>query len=912
MVALLFCTTLSERQMLAQGCLPPFDWSYTNMELDDITDTWSAGDRISITGKLTINESVNLDNLYFVMSPDASIEITGSSTVVTAEGGTEFYSCTQQWLGIAVINGATFKFKESTKIKHAWVGLRFSQGANGTDSELEDTRFLNNTHGLAIWGIGSAASPFQFNKFSNNVIEYDNTVGMLTPTTAHPHPGTISSRGIWITTSNVDLSHGAAVQNRVEHCRYGMGVYLSTVLISNIKFRNNSKDPAILGKYDGTDIYSLESALTVAGADNLKCVFESPDYASVVSHSTKALHVSGANFTNPARYGIHCTGSKFIASIEITNNTFHMNNNVDLVSAIYVERPPGDIPSTIRSNTVNVGYTSFHFKNEKVLIDVVGDADAFSFFNVEACALNVNTQVNKIHGIRVAEKGENYRVWNQNTLSYNTATSPTVLYNSLGIIAKDLTGSSHEVTGNSVASSLNGNKSYLNAGIQASNAPFSLKICDNTVSNTHIGLECKNALDNTLVKSNILGSAAYGLLCRDKTTMPEQPRHENRWTGSYATIGAEYQGSPGFRFFYDDDSTIPDDDPPSWSPSGWFEPQDGSSNGACTESATPPVTEREREYIDGTTAADTATANWEARRILLYKLMRYPELLEEDEDAEDYLEDNAADSTSAWKFARAEWLFDQAYALPSPTEAKLENLWTKYRAYVKDLLALDEEQAQDTTDYDYEIAQSQADTFARMCVTMDSLHYELVYADSLIQLALATARSFVQTLPTAKAYESNLKDVLLIAVRSAQGDSLTSTDTTTLRDVAAQCPQYGGMSVFRAPNWLSHEESVSYITKDWVTLCGGERSTQNNNHVNIGSVRVVPNPADDHVQFVFPDNTFNGRWKINDIAGRTMQEGNIADAILNVGISDWKAGLYFFTCQGGNGQVSTVKFAITH
>jgi hypothetical protein len=445
--------------------------------------------------------------------------------------------------------------------------------------------------------------------------------------------------------------------------------------------------------------------------------------------------------------------------------------------------------------------------------------------------------------------------------------------------------------------------------------PFNLKICDNQVSNTHLGIECKNALDLTDLKSNIIGSAAYGLICRSGTTMPEQIRHENRWTGSYFNWGAFYDGTPGFQFKYDDTNTIQDDDPPSWSPFDWFMPESGASNGNCTSSsAIPSITGKERQYVGGAIAPDTATANWEARRILLYKLMRYPELAENDDNAEDYLDDNAAANTSPWQFARAEWLFDQAYKFSSSSATQIETLSPQYRAFADSIIAYDLLQAQDTTTYDFSIAQNRANAFAQLCGKTESIDQQRASLEPTVQQALQTALTYAQGLPTAKAYESNLKNVLLIAIRYALGDSLTPADTTTLRNIANQCPQYGGMSVFRAPHWLSHEESVAYIMKDWVAQCGGERSAQNPSNEQVGeaTVQVLPNPANSQVRFVFPENTAAARWQISDIAGRIVRQGNTAGTVLEIDTTSWKAGIYFLTCQGSNGKTLATKFTVTH
>ncbi|MBX2891968.1 MAG: T9SS type A sorting domain-containing protein [Saprospiraceae bacterium] len=910
---------LPVRGTKAQGdCISPFDFTHTNESVSAITfpgggTAWPSGSRISIVGKLTIDQSINLDDLEFVMSPNSSIEITGSGTVVTAVNNTVFFGCTQMWLGITVINGATVKFKETTNIWDALFGLRFQSGANGTDSELEDTYFINNRIGIGIFGMGAPASPFRFAKFSGNVIKAHEFLPLLAAPTSHPYSGTKPHRGIWLTQSNANLEFGSVAQNKIERCRYGIASYLSVLRVGNTRIVNSQNDGAVLDPYDGTDIFSFENTLLVSGSS---CSFEGAATNSILSTRTRGLLVAGARISNPAHYGIKCEMSNFSAFVDIRDNFFTMSGNVHLVSAIYVERPPGTGSSIIRNNTINVTYTSSAFKNEKVLIDVVGKQDAFSDFNIESNTLVVNTTVNRIHGIRIAGKGNNYHIWGNNKLSWHPEGTPTSVRNSLGIIARELSGSGHEISQNQVVSALDGAKSFLNAGIQVGNIPtFFTRLCENEIDDTHIGIECVGNLELTIFKRNVLGPAAYGFLCRANAKIPNQPLHENRWTASaYHDWGALHQGSPLTKFFYDPNNTIPDDAPPSmsWSPSYWFDNNASGSNGYCFPTgATPPVTETEREHIDGVAVADTTTPNWETRRNLLYKLMRYPDLTSEDEDASDYLADNATANTSAWQFARAEWLFDEAFKLSPTATSKIGNLYERLDAYASDLRALDEQQAQDTTSYDFAVAQHQADTFARFCSVADSLSYEQSQAAPSVQLALQDAFDYAEGLPNAQAYESNSKNVLLIAIRYALGDSLTHTDTATLRDIAAQCPDLGGWSVYRAPLWLAHEEAVTYVTKDWEEACDKERvSTEK----RVGSMEmtIAPNPANNSVQIYLPTEIEHGQWVVSDVAGRPVEQGSLSKRQLTLNTSDWAEGIYFFTLRNSKGASSTAKFVITH
>ena len=64
-----------------------------------------------------------------------------------------------------------------------------------------------------------------------------------------------------------------------------------------------------------------------------------------------------------------------------------------------------------------------------------------------------------------------------------------------------------------------------------------------------------------------------------------------------------------------------------------------------------------------------------------------------------------------------------------------------------------------------------------------------------IQQGLQTALSYALALPEALPYEDNLKDIFTIAIHAAMGDSLVETDFVRLRQIAAQCPSTGGISV---------------------------------------------------------------------------------------------------------------------
>ena len=110
--AILFWLLAPAGALAQESCLPPFDAVINNQELDDVFPgvLSISGLKISVTGKLTINQSIALDNVEFVMNPNSSVDITGLGTGVTASNNTRFHGCTQMWNGISVKNGAIVQF----------------------------------------------------------------------------------------------------------------------------------------------------------------------------------------------------------------------------------------------------------------------------------------------------------------------------------------------------------------------------------------------------------------------------------------------------------------------------------------------------------------------------------------------------------------------------------------------------------------------------------------------------------------------------------------------------------------------------------------------------------------------------------------------------------------------------------
>ncbi|MCC7506288.1 MAG: T9SS type A sorting domain-containing protein [Saprospiraceae bacterium] len=874
-------------------------------------NTWTPGKTIWVTGTLTVDQSITFDNLQFIMKENSAILISGANVVMTAQNGTDFSGCKRMWWGITVQNGASVKMT-GAQIKQAYAGLKFVPGANTSGSELQNCFLEDNLFGLFAYNF-SVSNPLKFSKFSGNTIQASINA-LLSPPAGVTYNGVKPWRGIWLLNCNADLATGASTFNKVKGYRYGMVASNANVTLANCRFDSNYGDPQAFDLNDGVDIFADQSNLSVGGFANQQCRFSNTRNAAILSKRTKSLLVSGAKFEGSHRYGVRCINSDLAAAIVVVNNEFLISDPY-LISAIRIERPAGGALGSgvlVLGNQITAPASISTFKQEKILIDVVGLQYAYDQVNIRDNQLNVLTPVNRIHGIRISGKGDNFGVWDANTLDWMPSPNPNKVNTSFGILAKDLTGTAHFVNNNQIASKLSGNNSFLHSAIQARNLLGGTLICDNTLDNTHKGLEGISGLPLTQLKTNDIGNAAYGLYCAAGTNMMNQWNHENIWTGNYNLWGAFYNGTPGFFFYYDPNNSIPNDVPPSLSPSYWFQTNIYGSNSNC-DLILPAITERERTFIEGTAVIDTSAGNWDARRELLYKLLRYPALCTEDPDAAAYLDEQIQLGAGPILFARAEWLFDKAFALSGTHQALCDQLMPDYRFWADSLLALDYAQAADTATYDAAIAQQRAVVFGQIAAVCDSLDGVRANARADADAQLLPTLTYAQNLPQGKMYEANLRNLLCIGIRQAYaGDTvLNSGDYQTLRSIAGQCPAIGGISVRRAPLHLPHEEDVTYAANNWTDGCGAYQRAAPAGPAPADAIAVFPNPASQQITITCAEPRDNN-WQIRDLRGRLRAEGQFdrESGALQLPLTDWPAGLYVLSVYEHDGRVTTIRFAV--
>lgn len=895
-------------------CNRTYDVSASNKKVSDFfpnSGTWTPGTVIYVSGRFTIDRSITLSGLVFLMDDGAIISVAGTGVVATANGGTRFIGCEKMWRSIEVVAGAAVNFS-SVNIFDSLYGLHFLSSANASACILRSVLFKDNWTAITVMGF-PASRPFAPSVFSDIQIRRDGNLAKIKEfPTGFSSLGNRARHGILLLSATANLASGASLQNLIEGYRYGIFMRNSALTVSNCRIASSTNDLTTSDPNDGTDIFSDNSTLVAAG-----CIFQGPDNTSIYSIKTRLLDVVACNFFNPYSYGVRCEQSDLNSLLWVQGNTFEMGSG-KFIAAIYVDRPPGGLAGNpgvrIMANDITVPVYNTHQKIvPKVIVNVEGNRPSPDRAEIRTNRIRINSVMDRVNGIRVAGRGNNYNITESNLLEYLPEPSPGKINISLGIIAENLLGINHDISGNTVRSKLNAANSFVHAGIRLQNIPLFTEVCLNNVENTHKGFECMDGLNTTYIQENTIGNAAFGLFCNAANSMPDQIRHLNLWTGSYNNQGAQHgSASHKYRYFVDNADPVTADLPPSWTPLSFFELQPGPPRPCGFYSGVPSLTAGDRGIISGTTAEDTTASNWDERRELLYRLMTFNNLAN-DPAIRAYLNAQANSNTSAWQFARAAWLFEQSYAnANSPVINALNTELATYQMQVDSLNLLHNLQAADSTSYDWAIAQLYGEVFGRMSITTDNIRTLTNQVAPAVAQGLQAAASFIQTLPTNKLYEQTLKDILDMTVRSAKGDSLNPVDTVLLHQIAARCPVYAGKSVAYASLLLPFEQGKEYVGKDYNTNCSVLPALKplGTNQVRKQDIRISPNPVQD--QFFVNLSTPANAWQIADLSGKIVATGTwpSGENTLSVNTATWIPGMYLFRAFNDQGQSFTAKFAV--
>ena len=132
-------------------------------------------------------------------------------------------------------------------------------------------------------------------------------------------------------------------------------------------------------------------------------------------------------------------------------------------------------------------------------------------------------------------------------------------------------------------------------------------------------------------------------------------------------------------------------------------------------------------------------------------------------------------------------------------------------------------------------------------------------------------------------------------------------DINDLLDIAIQCPQVGGMSVYQARGLLPiylRSEYEEFFERCFPDSPIEERSERENLLVKESSfekVKIYPNPASESI-IISHNNNCRGVIKVIDSLGRLCLTKNISDSNIEIQL-DLQKGLYFLSINWDDGHL---------
>jgi hypothetical protein len=467
-----------------------------------------------------------------------------------------------------------------------------------------------------------------------------------------------------------------------------------------------------------------------------------------------------------------------------------------------------------------------------------------------------------------------------------------------------------------------------------------IEVCSNTGNNTYRLFHLSGSLDYCDFAQNDIQTHWQGLICAKQpasmnTIIGLQLWHENTWldASSYTRYSAYHQDfqtgvnqlENGFKVDPDFPTHMPPGvslTPPKVKPSNWFvsqnpipdfEEENSDCIGGGEPNPEPPLGGWDGKVIDGTYPYESPSQLWDAHRDLSYKLLEHPEARPTGSVAQVWYD--AQVNSSPWQFARFEQLYFNAFKIPAADQTALDNARNTLKTKLTEFAYLDSLQNADPSE-DATIRQQQSDKAAEVVTAQDNFVTLAQQANSIVQTALNTAETQLNSLPTTQVWESNRKTLYAYWLKQARGQELTETELNVVRSIANQCPLEGGFAVREIPLLLPVPESYEYSREDYWYDCVDSVQGRSNIHriAPVGNtLSVYPNPANNQVTF-FLTRKVEADWMLTDISGRVWRNGKVSPEQQSfvVATEAMPTGIYFCTVRTTNGLTMTRKISVQH
>lgn len=875
---------------------------------------------IGANATLTVDKSFIFTGCTFRCGQNAKIVVSGTSLMSALSS--RFYTCSSvMWNGIEVQSGANVNLYLS-RIFDAYKAIYFPPGYNSAKNSLRHNVFDNNQYGLYLGNSLTGGAVVGFTSCWANVFQQSGSLKDAGIPWAHS--------GAYLVRNSV-LTFGSAggAKNTFQNMKYGIFVSAnSNALIANSDFlsMNNTID-----QHDGTGVYASNSTITVYQASGTgRCLFDDNVHGVLIRSASGPCTVEDADF-EPGFQGF---GIKYDSPANFTYLRFESNNFTvprNARAAIYADRPPQGFEapaSKINYNQVDVPEGSINTTCQlEPLIKVQGNSGAENVFEIIGNTVENASECRDAHGIYVSGAGDQYQVQG-NTVAYmapaNRLATVDVEHNALGIVFTDMPGDNNEISDdNQVTSRLEeasgsldlNNNSFIKCGIHVvnCNAPT---ICDNFTNGTYRGIHFGDANPGTIFGKNSLNIHVFGLECRNSgsgsplTNIDDQIRRENTWStiaGDYIDggLGAKYADGSSVPFDIRFDPAYTDHKPPTAVPSvgSWFISDPGQPQACGGEKIR--ITDSDIQIAKDEYSSPNGAATWDLQRRLWYKLIRHPELADDDPDVAAFYANTAGSSPE--KFARAFHDYEQAYFATNTLAAH----YGDYDELVEEIRRIDLAINQDTTldkGYLFGALDTALAAFAAWNDELAVRTASYVYKRDLL---LNSVQTSVNSLPATTAYEQAWKTILTAGIQKGLGNEPDSVDRVDLLFLANSCPADVGSAWQEVLAFMPGEDARPFWGRESEEDCVAlERSLASQQSA---AFRVFPNPAVNYLRLYTGELQRDGVvCTIWSLSGQPLASANVAagqtEAVFDV--SGLSPGIYFLQWFDRPGALQCVRFAV--
>ena len=884
-------------------------------------------------GDLIMDIPLTFLNCKFVMSGDVVIRTTDDNPFTAYF--TKFFCCANMWKGIEA--------KGNSTVALWWCELEDARRTLQIDDVVQGVYLAGNTfnrnhvnisNGTTSPGNGTLNFPFFF----------DNTFECTSKTV---HGNGINNTGEQWTKYHVHLDHCAtslghinAVTNHFFDTHYPTSIYLEDADLTILGAEFKRFGTVASSDQYGHAIYT-EWGPSYAGSHITarNCTFESQAQSAIFAQRSD-VDIDGCTFNGRLLRGLESYENHASELIKVKNSTFNILTGHE-VNAIWAERPIASSGKhvDITGNHFNqidnedhsfYGYRGVYIESEFNIhvADQTDISDNHFLFNIPDAAGNPSGLVEAAIYVNTPAAFDNTRIIG-NTVDVNKA------FLQFGILLSDQLGAGLEVSHNTV----NGKRflldaSFDNTAIDILNATSGVTMCDNTVDEMTLGIRLRGNNGQSDFSSNNFGKHDVGLSIADAFTQNGTPitgtigtqsGRGNTWltaAGSYVDKAGQCENSASSSRFFIEQQFAPGTShfpatillAPS---SGWFVNQNINSDW-CAPMAAPPGMPRlsiyDQEVAGGTGvfASLSAVSQWEARRLLIDKVLRYPSIISGNAATTGFY--STWFNSSPGKFAQVENQIRSAYAIETADQSSMDNIESQRSSIQLQLISLQNGQTLPQTPTTNPSLMAATEV---LLAQLRPLHQQEVALKAQISQKQVTKLQNVLTanalLPSSTLQEQNRRMFNQLSITLFLNGTLNATQEAQLLALTASGQTNGGLAVEEAkillpkcgPNAAPRTSKVPDRSDNGIS--GKQISTLQ------GQMSLQPNPVSDLLSVYF-DPELSGSIVLMDLAGKAWVEEVKKAGVeqLTIRTEEIPSGVYFLSFRSNAGKNLVQKVIIQH